>query len=111
MLEKVHEIGMVYNDLKLDNIMVGDLNSSPESLCQIKLIDFGLATAYIDVKNKHIKQEVADYVGNLAFCSNNAMNYMSLSRRDDLISLCYLLVYILQGRLEFLDIDEKSKVP
>lgn len=48
MLQKVHQIGLVYNDLKLDNIMVGDSDNSPESLADIRLIDFGLSSKYID---------------------------------------------------------------
>ena len=55
MIEKVHEIGLVYNDLKLDNIMIGDAMSSPNSMHEIKLIDFGLTTSYIDAKGMHIK--------------------------------------------------------
>lgn len=31
-LQKVHQIGLIYNDLKLDNIIVGDADDSPESL-------------------------------------------------------------------------------
>ena len=30
--EGLHSIGKVYNDLKLDNILVGDKDSSPDSL-------------------------------------------------------------------------------
>ena len=34
-LEKVHKTGKVYNDLKLDNILVGDSQSSDASLSEI----------------------------------------------------------------------------
>jgi hypothetical protein len=36
--------------------------------------------------------------GNLGFSSHNAFKKISLSRRDDLISLCYLLTYLLDGQ-------------
>ena len=39
--------------------------------------------------------------GNLAFCSKNAMNFSVTSRRDDLISLTYMLLYMHQGKLLF----------
>ena len=50
-------------------------------------------------------------MGNMAFGSVNAMNFKSVSRRDDLISLTYLLVYLIQGRLDILDVGyyERTK--
>ena len=106
-LKCIHETGFVYNDLKLENIMVGDRFNSPSSLHQIKLIDFGLATKFIDKNGDHIPQkEENTFVGNLAFCSKYAMAMKTRSRRDDLISLCYLLIYVFKGRLDVLpDID------
>ena len=45
MIEKLHSIGYIYNDLKLDNLCVGNAKErDPESL---KLIDFGLCTKYL----------------------------------------------------------------
>ena len=43
--------------------------------------------------------------GNIAFASNNAMNGIVPSRRDDLISLTYMLLYVLTGSFEFLFIN------
>jgi hypothetical protein len=37
------------------------------------------------------------FLGNLAFASKNAFIGQTLSRRDDLISLCYLLVSFVVG--------------
>lgn len=76
-MEQFHEVGCVYNDLKLDNICIGgsDLN---DPMCHLKLIDFGLATSYTTVKSKfkkptepnhHIKAAYKNFQGNLAFCS------------------------------------------
>ena len=55
MLQQVHQIGLVYNDLKLDNILVGDCHNSTESLADIRLIDFGLSTDYLDSQGNHIE--------------------------------------------------------
>jgi hypothetical protein len=41
-------------------------------------------------------------MGSFIFASVNAMNYITQSRRDDLISLCYLLVYMVNGDLPFI---------
>ena len=50
---------------------------------------------------KHIPFEKKDFQGNLAFSSLNAFNETSLSRRDDLISLFYLLIYLVTGKIPF----------
>ena len=91
----------------MDNILVGDKNDSLESLSDIRLIDFGLCTSYIDEKNQHIKKtDQTTFFGNIAMGSVNAMNYKSVSRRDDLISLTYLLVYMIQGHLQVLEVPQ-----
>jgi len=56
--ESVHSAGFVYNDLKLDNIMIGYNESLPDKYSKddcfenisLFLIDFGFATPYIDSK-------------------------------------------------------------
>ena len=96
LFEHLHRCGKIYNDLKLDNILVGDKDSSIESLSKITLIDFGLCSSYLDESGNHIKDEPQKYfMGNMAMASVNAMNFRSVSRRDDLISLCYMLVYMI----------------
>jgi hypothetical protein len=45
---------------------------------------------------------VNNFKGNLIFGSKNAFKGHSLSRRDDLISLAYLLVYLVDGDIEFM---------
>lgn len=42
-----------------------------------------------------------NYYGNVLFASKNAHIGLTLSRRDDFISLAYLLIFLLNGRLEF----------
>ena len=103
-LEAVHSSGYVFNDLKLDNLMIGinqkvlkpreDL--SMLSQCTIHLVDFGYATKYLNKDGKHIKEDFVDsFRGNLIFASTNALEFCTTSRRDDLISVCYILIYLL----------------
>jgi serine/threonine protein kinase len=82
--------------------MIGDHQSSPQTLHQIKLIDFGLVTDFRDQDRNHLAMTDVEFVGNLAFCSKNAINYKRVSRRDDLISLTYIILYLHKGRLDFL---------
>jgi serine/threonine protein kinase len=105
-LKTIHDAGYTFNDLKLDNIVVGDapeLSNAKDSLHKIRIIDFGLAKKYIDEDGKHISAQVEQlFQGNIIFASKNAFNMVTLSRRDDLISLCYLMIYMLNGDLVFL---------
>ena len=53
----IHEAGYIYNDLKLDNIVLGDDTSLPQakhSLYKVRLIDFGLSNKYIQQDGTHI---------------------------------------------------------
>ena len=107
----IHNSGYIYNDLKLDNCVVGDtarLLNSYENLDDIHIIDFGLAKKYVDHRGFHLEEEQSStFEGNLSFSSYNGQNLRSLSRRDDLISLCYLLIYSLEGSLPWLETDEE----
>ena len=70
------------------------------------MIDFGLAKKYLDASGKHVpiaKEQV--FSGNMIFASKNAFNMVTQSRRDDLISLCYFMIYLVDGDLDFLDKD------
>lgn len=102
-LQEVHECGYIQNDLKPDNILVGDHDN--KSLHKLRLIDFGISRKYQDDNGQHIKQvKETLFKGNLIFASVNALNYDTLSRRDDLISLCYVLVYLMDDDLPFMRI-------
>lgn len=108
MLQQVHEAGYVYNDLKLDNLLL-NYGTNSQSLIDsqsnifkensVNLIDFGFATRYLDKKTKlHLeKKEVNTFRGNMVFASLNQLKFHSTSRRDDLISLFYLLVFMVRG--------------
>lgn len=72
----------------------------------IKLIDFGLCSSYVDASGQHNPEHQSLFSGNIAFGSKNTLNNMAASRRDDLISLVYLLFYIHTGSLSFLGLDQ-----
>jgi len=51
-----------------------------------------------------------NFKGNLVFASKNSFFGRTLSRRDDLISLTYLMVYLLDGDLVFMkDVSDSSQ--
>lgn len=79
--EKVHKAGFVYNDLKLDNIMVGFGQKLPDKYVDddaflnidINLIDFGFSTPYINRKTGELlpKKTVSNFRGNMVFASQS----------------------------------------
>lgn len=65
---------------------------------QVNIVDFGFAKAF---KNKstgeHYDQvNVETFEGNIVYSSPYQLDFKSTSRRDDLISLFYVLIYLLQ---------------
>jgi serine/threonine protein kinase len=63
----------------------------------IVLIDFGFATKFLDENGSHVSDiELKDtFRGNILFCSLDQMEFKVTSRKDDLISLIYMLLFIL----------------
>ena len=67
---------------------------------RVFLIDFGMASSYLNEKGEHLpNNEIPYFQGNLGFASVNTLNFKRSSRKDDLMSLCYLLVTLLNGGL------------
>ena len=107
-LEQVHTAGFVYNDLKLDNLLLDadtDIKNVSKTdddifdMLDVNLIDFGYTTKYEDPTTKeHIGQSKLDmFRGNIVFSSVHQMQFNATSRRDDMISLFYLLIYLLKN--------------
>jgi hypothetical protein len=69
-----------------------------EQANKIVLIDYGYALKFIDPDGNHFKNEEVDtFGGNLVFASFNQLNYESTCRKNDLSSLCYFMLYMLNG--------------
>jgi|MDSZ01.1.fsa_nt_gb serine/threonine protein kinase len=87
-LNYLHKNYLIHQDVKPDNFIF-DKNSN-----KFKLIDFGLCKRYMR-DEKHIKFEKnKSRCGTIRFMSINCHNKFLLSRRDDLISLSYSLIYL-----------------
>ena len=95
--KKVHAAGYTYNDLKLDNILVG--NKDFENRHEIRLVDFGFAERFVSPDGVHIDQESKEvFRGNMIFATQNQFEFKTTSRKDDLISMCYMLIYLLRDQ-------------
>jgi serine/threonine protein kinase len=79
-------------------MLIGTKDRTNLKSSRIVLIDFGLAKPFRDGSGKHLEcKDIREFKGNFLFSSHNAFRYENLSRRDDLISLGNLLVYLLLG--------------
>ena len=82
-LENIHKHGVVHRDIKPDNWMIQGN--------QLVLIDFGLATFYVDDQTRHIPfSQKTHIIGTPKYVSIRVHEGCEYSRRDDLISLAYL---------------------
>ena len=107
LLEKFHGEGFIHCDLKPDNIL---LDFQSKSLDSVNLVDFGFSTKYLDKDGKHLPQrDLESFRGNMLFASSNQFEFKSTSRRDDLISLLYLMVYLLNKDLPWLTEQNMGK--
>ena len=101
-LEFIHNKGIIHCDIKPDNFI-------PQKNI-IYIIDFGLSSFFI-INKKHIEcKESNKIIGTAKYASVNALQGIELSRRDDLESLAYMLIYFMKGNLPWEHIKEKNKI-
>lgn len=101
----IHSFGYIHRDIKPDNFVVGKDNED-----ELYCIDFGLAKRYMGDDNKHISfSKSKRFVGTARYASIAAHEGLELSRRDDLESIGYILVYLAKGKLPWQGIKNKDK--
>lgn len=88
-IEFVHSKGFLHRDLKPDNFLY-DNNT-------IHLIDFGLSKQYTNEKGEHIPfKKGKSLIGSVNFSSVHVQQGFEASRRDDVESLLYILIFLLK---------------
>lgn len=99
-IEFLHSKGFIHCDIKPENFALNLVNNDNKNIT-VYLIDFGLVEPYINLKTKEHKQlkETKGHKGTMDYCSMNNYMKLSLSRRDDLESLVYCLIYLWCGKL------------
>ena len=130
-LETMHDKGIIHRDLKPNNLAWGNFNNSYNNIPinnnnyynninnydkldinTIYLIDFGLSCSYWDntTSQRHYKLTTGlNFVGTLRYASLNSHKGIRQSRRDDLESMIYILIYFLKGKLPWQDVKAKNK--
>ncbi|KAI8373561.1 kinase-like domain-containing protein [Choanephora cucurbitarum] len=94
-VETLHNAGFVHRDIKPDNLAMGLGDDSPT----LFMLDLGLGKRYI-YGNKHIDlRKDKGLTGTARYASIRSHKGYELSRRDDMESVAYVLIYLLRGNL------------
>ena len=92
-LEWIHSKDIIYRDVKPENFLIGIKDPNA-----IYVVDFGLCKKYRSSKTgKHLLPKLTGkFSGTLIYASSNVLKGKESSRRDDIISLGYMLIYLLK---------------
>ncbi|XP_051119315.1 uncharacterized protein LOC127243372 [Andrographis paniculata] len=106
-VEYIHSKSFLHRDIKPDNFLMG----LGRRANQVYAIDFGLAKKYRDSStHQHIPyRENKNLTGTARYASMNTHLGIEQSRRDDLESLGYVLMYFLRGSLPWQGLKAGNK--
>ncbi|KAL7071563.1 hypothetical protein ACQ4LE_009454 [Meloidogyne hapla] len=110
-IRHLHQRGFIHRDIKPENFLMG-LPPGKEST--LYLIDFGLARRYRfrEGENRtltHIPfRRGRSFIGTAKYASLNSHKNIELSRRDDLESLAYVLIELVNGNLPWKNISKRN---
>ena len=92
----------------------GDIKPANFSLkgTDVFLLDLGFARLWKDNNNNHVEYSKSEdrFIGTPRFASSFIHDGIQLSRRDDLISFCYTLIYLLRGSLPWASLKSNKEI-
>jgi len=106
-LQYIHDRHIIHRDIKPDNFVMG----AHEDNAKLYILDFGLAKKYRSsrtlIQYPYIKKK--KLTGTARYASIHALEAYEQSRRDDLESVGYVLMYFLRGNLPWQGLKVRSK--
>ena len=105
-IKQLHSAHIVHSDIKPDNFMVDNREN-------LIIIDFGLSSLFYNVeKDIYRENKICEHIiGSSKYVSYNLHVGNTMSRRDDLISIGYLMLTIFKIELPWSSIFEDSELP
>lgn len=106
-LESIHSAGFLHRDIKPENILCSLKGISDR---QLFLVDYGLCKRFRMDSHDHIPyREGKKLTGTIRYASVHTHLGTEQSRRDDLESLGYVLIYLLRRRLPWMNAGGTTK--
>ena len=95
-MEFIHSKYLIHRDIKPENFTIGYHNKTT-----IYVIDFGISRKYKSSRTgKHVKYSLTGKMfGTVRYVSYNGSRGVEQSRRDDLESIGYMLIYLIKNYL------------
>ena len=109
-IEKIHDRSVIHRDIKPENFMISQIQTQDYDVTKkIHIIDFGLSRIYMK-DGAHIPNKPnSSIVGTMRYISTHIHEGNVYSRRDDIISILYVIIYLLKGKLPWCGLKVKPE--
>ena len=115
-ISRVHDAGIVHRDIKPENFMIGISKTDKDQKDQkendktasLHIIDFGLSKFYKKGDKHVMNTNDKSMVGTMRYVSTHVHDGCVYSRRDDIISILYVSIYLLKGKLPWCGLYTKK---
>lgn len=109
-IEKIHDRSVIHRDIKPENFMISQTQKQDYDVTKkIHIIDFGLSRIYMK-DGAHIPNKPnSSIVGTMRYISTRIHEGNVYSRRDDIISILYVIIYLLKGKLPWCGLKVKPE--
>ncbi|CAG2100509.1 unnamed protein product [Medioppia subpectinata] len=108
-IQSIHSIGFLHRDIKPSNFAIGRTEATAK---RVFMLDFGLARQYIISNTNEVRppRVAAGFRGTVRYASVNAHKNREMGRHDDLWSLFYVLIEMVNGSLPWRKVKDKDSV-